>query len=288
MGIISRHPVPVRPAAIYPYFDKVQVWCRNPADGPTLARLRQHCGRGGLHAQNAPARFNPKFRQRLGFKQPNHHALRWIAARNDALINQVEIALDLIFADIIQKEDAWAFLNEHLVRRWHGRKQEIRVVKSGATDDYAQMGTRYDAGRWAPNSIVIYPEDYSRVTGELHSIHVEWRLKGLKAVQKAGIKSGRDLLEFSHRDFWAKRLLLYSVNPDRLGRLVRNRLDGTKSRVPKMENWSLVDLVNIDRKKGGVMIRAHDTIQELIDHRGGASRIQSALVPISVGQLLPE
>jgi hypothetical protein len=45
------------------------------------------------------------------------------------------------------------FLHRHFVRRWHGKKQEIRVVRNGkqgpaVLEDNDAIGTRYDAGRW--------------------------------------------------------------------------------------------------------------------------------------------
>ena len=73
-------------------------------------------------------------------------------------------------------------------------------------------------------------------------------LNGLKAVRRAGIKSGQDLLEFDHRRFWKKRLQFYEVDRGRLGRLIRNRRSSKRSRTTEMQqrgNWGMVD---VDRK----------------------------------------
>jgi hypothetical protein len=286
MVILPRLARPIKPTATYSYLDKVQVWLRKPIKPKTVLELGGHCGRGGIYAENRPARFDPNFRQRLEFKQPNQQALRWIAYRDDALINQVEVVLDLIFEDIIQKEDAWTFFNQHLIRRWHGKKQEIRVVKSRSAAEDNPIGTRYDAGRWAPNVIAVYAEDHSRVTGELHCLHLEWRLNGLKAVRSGGIKSSGDLLEFDYRQFWQTRLVLYTIDPERLGRLVRNHASGTRSRTAEIGQWGGFN-GNIDGKKGRILVRGFDTIQELIDHFGRTVRVHRALVLISSSQLLP-
>jgi hypothetical protein len=64
------------------------------------------------------------------------------------------------------------------------------------------------------------------VTGELWCLHLEWRLRSLKAVRAAGIESGEDLIGFNHREFWQKRLLLFDVDRQRLGRLIRNSYTG--------------------------------------------------------------
>jgi hypothetical protein len=61
---------------------------------------------------------------------------------------------------------------------------------------------------------------FSRVTREINCLHLEWRLKGLKAVRAAGINSGRDLLVSDHVGFWQKRLRLYDVDRRLLGQLM--------------------------------------------------------------------
>ncbi len=109
----------------------------------------------------------------------------------------MEVACDLIFPDCVELDDAFEFLHHHMVRRWHGKRQKIRRFEDGA---------RYDAGRWAPNGIVMYREPFSRATGEADCLHLEWRLNGLDAVRGAGIKRPQELLNFNHRAFWEPRL----------------------------------------------------------------------------------
>jgi hypothetical protein len=51
-------------------------------------------------------RFNARFRHRVELRQPSERALRWLAKRNDALINRAEITLDLIFKYRADAEEA--------------------------------------------------------------------------------------------------------------------------------------------------------------------------------------
>lgn len=296
MTIISRPTTPIKPAAIYAYFDKIQFWVRTPLDRATLATLNQQCGRGGIFVGNRPAKFKGGFRQRIELRQPSSEALLSLARRDDVLINRAEIAIDYIYKRPAETEGAFEFLHRHFVRRWHGKKQKIKLVRGDRSnaanrraaevvDDVGAAESRYDAGR-APNKIVFYSKPYSRVTGELNCLHLEWHLNGSRAVQRAGIKSGRDLLEFDHRLFWQKRLLLYRVDPERLGRLIRNRSQGKKSRTSEFVKSEFK--YNIDANTGSVHVRACDTIQELIDELKGSHRIRRALVPISNEVLLPE
>jgi hypothetical protein len=277
------------PIGVYAYIDKIQFWVRRPLGLNTLALLEEACGRGGVYFKNGPARFNNRrqqYWQRVELRQPSQRALHWLARRNDVLINRVEITLDLVFEYRGNVEEAWDFFHQHLVRRWHGRSQEIRVVRSAPRDDEpGAWGTRYDAGRRAPNRLVLYADDHTRITGELNCLHVEWRLTGLKAVRAAGINSGKDMPEFDHRAFWQRRLLFYSVDRRRLGLQIRNRRMGTRRRSSKTcrssAHW-------MDGRAGEVYARSFDTVQELIDELKSLCRIDLALKRIPNDLLLPE
>jgi hypothetical protein len=275
-----------RPIGIYPYFDKMQFWVGWPLNQRTIASLRRQCGKGGLFVADGPAPFAGGFCQRVELRQPSERALRWLAQHNDALINQVEVTLDLVFEYRGNVEEAWDFFHQHLVRRWHRKSQEIRVVRSAPRDDEpGACGTRYDAGRRVPNRLVLYADDHTRITGELNCLHVEWRLTGLKAVRAAGIESGQDLSEFDHRAFWRRRLVFYSVDRRRLGLQIRNRQMGARRRSSKTcrssAHW-------MDGRAGEVYARSFDTVQELIDELKSLCRIDLALKRIPNDLLLPE
>jgi hypothetical protein len=282
----SRITLP-NPIGKYPYFDKIQFWVCEPLDLKTLALLKRSCGRGGIGIDNRPARFNNRhrqYRQRIELRQPSVGALRWLAEHSDLLINQAEIALDLIFKNRADAEEALDFVHQHLVRRWHGKRQEIRVRRG---DDGGSLETRYDAGRRSPNALVLYADDHTRATGELYCVHIEWRVKRLRAMRAAGINSGQDLLEFDHRAFWQRRLLLYTVNRSRLGRLLRNRVTGKRRRTPEIIQRGRYGY-DVEGNQGEACARSYDTVQELIDNVRSFCRVDRALVRISNETLLPE
>jgi hypothetical protein len=275
---------PPKPLSVYAYFDKIQFWVLRPLDHETLAWLRRQCGRGGLHADNRPARFDARYRQRIELRQPSEKALHWLAGCDDALINRAEITIDFVFKSLAERDDAWDFLHRHLVRRWHGKKQQVRIYRD--SDDNVTGGTRYDASRRAPNSIAFYREDHSRITGEIACLHLEWRLNGLNAVQRAGIELGQDLLGFSHRQFWESRLRLLDVDDRRrIGRLIINQARGKRSRGNHIKQTGSI---SIDGRTGEAHLRSVDTIQELNDKLKGRVRIHRALVAISNKALLPK
>lgn len=287
-------PPAIFPLAIYPYFDKVQVWLKSPADPKTVDRLQLRCGH--FYVDNRSARFGDGYRQRLEFKQPKPDALAWIACQRATMINRVEIALDLVFADRNRRDDAFEFFHRHLIRRWHGKRQRIKLVRGGRkeghggkrapelVDEVAAGQTRYDGGRCAPNQITLYRAQYSRVTGELNCLHLEWRLNTLASVQNAGITSGVHLFEFDHRQFWARRMRLVSADPEKLGRCIRNRVNGTKSRTPEPGNNRFV---NLDQRRGSVMLQAFGTMQEFVDAFGSSLRLHRILSAIPNEAFLP-
>jgi hypothetical protein len=270
------------PIARYPYIDQIQFWLIDPLDQHTLHLIKTQCGKGGLHVSNKRAKFNRRFRQRVQLRQPTENAFRLLAQRNGILINGVEITLDLIFRNRAAKEAAADCLHQHLIRRWHGSRQEIRV----RSDANGVIQFRYDARRSAPNKIALYPEDFTRVTGELYCLHLEWRAKGVKALRAGGIKSPTDLLAFDHRAFWQKRLCLYDVDRRKLGLMIGNRSTGRRHRTPKAIQRGKFRYP-IDAATGEHYARKHETVQELIHHMKSFCRIHRALIPISNEMLLP-
>jgi hypothetical protein len=270
------------PIARYPYIDQIQFWLIDPLDQHTVDLLKGECGKGGLHVSNKRAQFNSRFRQRVQLRQPTENAFRLLAQRSDVLINGVEITLDLIFRNPAEKEAAADCLHQHLIRRWHGSRQEIRVQ----SDANGVIQYRFDARRSAPNKIALYPEDFTRVTGELYCLHLEWRAKGSRATRALGINSPVDLLRFDHRAFWQNRLRLYDVDRQKLGLMVRNWSTGRRHRTNKTIRRGKFQYP-IEAKTGEAYAQLHETVQELIHHVKPFCRIHRALIPISNEMLLP-
>jgi hypothetical protein len=110
---IPRAATGARPSDIYPYFDAVAFWLRQPADAAALHYLRRHCG--SIFDEDRPARFDPSYRQFIVLRQPDEEALRWLDRRRDRHINYLESAVDYTFDTIGQLDDAEAYLARHQV-----------------------------------------------------------------------------------------------------------------------------------------------------------------------------
>ena len=278
----------------------MQVWLRTPADPVTLANWENECGRGRLYAENKRPGFVGDYHQRVEFRQPSNTLLGWTAQLNHTLVNRVEVALDHVFANWAEVTDAQIYLHQHLVRRWHGKKQQIKIGRASKepsadgrrgwepVEEIEDALTRYDGPRRAANLVIAYIENYSRITGEPYCLHVEWRTKGARAVRGMGIYSPADLVNFDHRAFWQKRLRLVDVDPEQLGRLVRNRHDGGKSRTPKFQTRKWDGLRwNTDEYYGRAMLHSCDSMQELLDKYGTDYRIARIITSIPNEGWLP-
>jgi hypothetical protein len=208
----ARNPaLSIVPVATMSYCDSVQAWLKMPLPRTEIRRLREQCD---LHVLNRPKRWDRTYRQRLQLRQPSLAALQFLAGMNEVLINRVEIALDWIFARALEGDAAHELIRRYHVKRWHG-DQEV-LLWDGIT--------RYTAPPWhrAPNRLVSYGDGESRMTGEPHCLHLDWRLQGVSTLRRAAMGSLPQLLQLDLGDlrrFWQQRLLLRTVDFDRLGRL---------------------------------------------------------------------
>jgi hypothetical protein len=276
--------IQIEPLAVHPSIDRFQAWLPKPA---TYAELRQLRSDGLIYVINAPARFDHRYLQCLQFLRPRKASLDWLAPRSDALLNRIEIALDYIF-DCRRVQDSGLYLlHRSVVRRWHSPKQEIRLYRADSLGrpirvyDIFDAETRYDAGRWARNVMITYREHHSRITGEPYVLHHEWRANGAQAVRATGINSPRDLLNFDHRAFWQRRFLLYEIDEELLGRLLRNRNERTRRRAEQRCG------LKSDRRVGQTFSASYSTVQEIIDGLRHLVRIDRALVPLPIEPWLP-
>jgi hypothetical protein len=225
----------IRPVGVYCYIDNVQVWLREPL-GPRQRRWLQN--RCDCFVDDQPARFDPRYVQRLQIRQPPETVRKWITQRRDAYVNRLELALDLVFASEREKEEAETFIRKHLVKNHRG-KQDIRL-QGGTT-------TMYLAAPEAANNIVTYGDQECRITGEINCLHIEWRKRGGAAVRQEGITT-KNLNDIDHRDFWQRKLLLDNINARKLGREYRKIYEGRRHRRrDQVYSWAMIDHIKTRR-----------------------------------------
>jgi hypothetical protein len=221
--------------------------------------------------------FNNAFVQRIQLRQPQDEALQFFAARNDALLNIVELALDWVFDYYDALDEAFDFVCRHHVKQHHG-SQGVRFYpgKNGVS--------RYTGPRTAPNVLAVYADKVCRVTGERYCVHLDWRIRGVPALTAAQIKSVADLLDFDHHAFWSKRLILAEIDERHLGRLLNN----PKRRLPWLTRSRSGRVYDYDLRHGSTVVHVSGSVQAVIDNCRHRVRVRNCLRRFDVSHLLPE
>lgn len=261
---------PIKPASVYAYPDALTIWVKRPVRGK-LARQAKH-------VLNGPDPFGRGYRQRLQFAQPSAATLRALAKLRDAYLNYVEISLDWVFDTAAERDDAFAFIDRHHVKKNH-REQGLRHVKGE---------TRYTGARSVPNNFVVYGDRPCRVDGSPFSVHHDWRIRGRAAVQRAGFAEVADLLTLDFGQFWQERLLFAGVDLQKLGRMHRRAFNpATTQRSWVTASHSGRFHYDGDAATGAILFTICDhSIQKLIDRFGSRFRVRDCLIPIDVRHLI--
>jgi hypothetical protein len=234
------------------FFDVVRVWLRRPVQRTELHWLKAQAGKGGLYYAIRRARFDPTFVCVLELRQPSSAALDWMASHPGALVNKVEISMDLVFSTIEQREAALEFFDRHLVRRCCSSRERVTMFGS----------TRYD-GLVGRNKLVCYPERRSRVSGGRYVLHLEWRAVGARAVRSVGISLPADLVHFDHHAFWCQRLVLIDIDPARLGRALSNKRESSRRKAFRFVGKD-GKRTNLDAREGLAVVASFTNMQDLI------------------------
>lgn len=250
------------PTAVYPYFDKLAFWIETPFTEEEKDFIRAQCGPGGtdldLEKGKRRARFDPRLIQRIEVRQPSPELLLFLSTVQDLFFNMAEIALDLIFETEEDRDAAYLFIDRHIVKRGH--RGEVRY----------DQGTRYTDRRWAQTNLVAYRPEYSKLTGEIHCLHLEWRVCGIAGLRRMGINSISDMLEFDHYAHWDARLALRKFDFARLGRAYSNallRVQTNKARKPRVYVTNGGFKYPVDRRIGQILWRCEgSTVQGVIDY----------------------
>jgi len=174
-------------------------------DEKELAELEQYC-RSVKLTEVGPRRrrlMGDKWGQRLNIQLLTMDALLWLHNRfgangqNLILMTRVDFSLDLITQYLKSAQELQAFINCHLVQRWHG----AGVVKF-------INGTMYFRCRYSRNNIAVYSDRPSKITGEF-CCHIEWRICTADALRRAGFYSIEDLINWNPNEFWKKTTCTY-------------------------------------------------------------------------------
>jgi len=98
-------------------------------------------------------------------------------------------------------------------------------------DHAYEFETTYIGKKRGKNRVAMYRDGVRKVRPESPRVHLEWRIHGKTALERAKIYAPADLVRFDHRAFWAKNLRL-RVMPQqpRLVRVLELRAARNKGR----------------------------------------------------------
>lgn len=227
-------------------------------------------------------------RELLTLVVPDSIALKFLADRVHIVPNYVEFALDFVFSDAQSVADAWQKLDRYFVKSWH-RGQGIRYVgKPGKI-------TRYTGPRKASNVVAIYGHRPCKIDGSSHSLHIEWRARGMPTLKKLGIDEDSDLSEFDHHEFWERRLVLLKPDWAKINR-VHESLSRRVCRVHRRQRIVRCGRIIYDPEKRakGIVKRVFDlvernetTSQGMVDTLGQFTNIRRCMHRLDSTHLLP-
>ncbi len=278
---LSEACVAVQHSDIHDFIDKINVVVNPPFSREQILRMEKDCRvriyKWDGHKLDGP-KFLPNGAQLLPIAQPTSVLYRTLAvARPDYRISQVEIARDLIFDNDDDKTWATLLLRCHSLKS--NQKGKIRFYKGVTT---------YTGPRSTANNFVTYADRNSKFSGEVHCLHIEWRLRRY-ALADLGIKTFDDIQRLDLKQFWReRRVFLYTIDPNKLGRQHNNWWYGTHRRRPWIEQCGQGRIeYHRDLRTGHQIMRALGSISNVVSFYRKHFKVRSCLIPINVEQLLP-
>lgn len=184
-------------------YDRLHFWLDHPLPLIPAALRDDEC----VSIISGAMQYGPVWQTKIELLQPDADLLRacsdMAGERHRVMPNYAEIKLDLLTrtrndAKLLQK-----ILLEHL------------IVKSSLYPVRIEQGTAYymppttPSGKPLKFNFVMYADQPSKETGR-PCCHLEWRLNSVAALESVGLVALDSCIDFDHRNFWSKRLHLFS------------------------------------------------------------------------------
>lgn len=245
------------------YLDRVTVWLITPLFDEQLEEARIRSG-ATIICSDRQMYWHPKYKQRLDIFQPTRDqllTLRYYVGW-DALVNYLEIACDLITSSRAGALQLQAEFDSLSVKT-HQRRSKVRYAGALKHDHVGHSATCYSDRRHAPNNVVSYADEDSKVI-DAPCLHCELRISGAVAVRRAGINNFRDLLNLDLVAALSERVRLYKAPND-----VAERIGRDLMRLAKNRGWGrghyragLNKTMSPARRIGNIVLRSLQTDED--------------------------
>jgi hypothetical protein len=217
MQTIQRAPPAHNPCGSrYAYFDTVELFFRKYPRGLTmLARERD------VQVHDCKDRRGELCGYRLVVHQPTLRSLQILdemQVEQEGVLCRYDLALDLIEDDPEAMKD-WLATHVCLKHRpsnpMHDEIGTTYWISRVYQSQKASRVERKHKRRSRPRrDIALYPQDCSRVTGEIGVVHLELRFLCADAVKRTKVTRVRGLLKINPRELYAKHIRLYEFDED--------------------------------------------------------------------------
>ena len=208
-------------------FDRIKLWLDHSEYPGDLDEVRMHCGDVVHTVGQMP--YGAVWKSSLELYQPTCECLRLVrtALGSEVRIqpDYVEIAIDLIPTPArphLAKSLERAFLAS-AVPKYHRREA---VCVEGTW--YFERRTEQGVDR-RPNVLTCYADRPSKINNKTPAadavpcLHIEWRISGIQALRRHGLRNLDDLLALKHSQFWPRHIELFTLpGSTQLGRLLGN------------------------------------------------------------------
>ena len=196
-----------------PYVDSVAVWSPRILQDYERDTLESLCGSLFFPDNPKLMPFHPEWQCRYTLHQPTPKALTYLheITGGTYLINHVALALDYITQSLSDAELVHDFFVRHLVKRGRGKQKTCGYKNTHYSSQEA----------WVNNNIAMYADKPPKITGG-SCCHLEWRSNKKDPVEKHGINSLLDLIDFDHHAFWKKNMRLRELNIIKIGKVPSN------------------------------------------------------------------
>jgi hypothetical protein len=184
-------------------YDRLHFWLDHPL--PLIPSVLRDDERVSIMPRSM--QYRPVWQTKIELLQPDADLLRacidMAGERYRVIPNYVEIKLDLLTRTGNDAKLLQEVLLEHL------------IVKSCSYPVKIEKGTAYymplitPSGKPLAFNFVIYADKPNKETG-CPCCHLEWRLRGVGALETVGLNALDSCVDFDHRDYWSKRLHLFS------------------------------------------------------------------------------
>lgn len=206
----SDQPMPPPVEGRVAYIDTVQIPVRRALTRNELARLQPYC-RSVLQFRRQIPDWRYRYRLLIQLPQPAFfHELKNLV-RTRYCVNRVDLANDLIVADVAQARLIGEFCRNYQGQRWHGNRQRSQY-----------QNTMYWArDRWTRRNFAVYADRPCKLTDE-PCCHIEYRIRRADACRRAGFSTIDDFINIDHRGIWEKELRFEYMPEKALERLIEN------------------------------------------------------------------